>query len=112
MYDTVHCSNYCDNSILGTLMEATVPPSLESPKYLYSRYVYIIFVHPIPRYCILGTRMTMYYVHQACRGGKFDYGVETESTDAPGEEPVSEDQMKQLMEKQVKIMKLMRTHYY
>ena len=41
-------------------------------------------------------------LYQACRGGRFDYGVETESTDAPGGEPVPEDQMKQLMEQQVR----------
>ncbi len=38
---------------------------------------------------------------QACRGGKFDYGVESETTDgADGEEP-SEDQMKEIVEQQV-----------
>ena len=39
---------------------------------------------------------------QACRGGRFDYGVETEGTDAP--EPASEaeeEKMKEIMEQQV-----------
>ena len=38
---------------------------------------------------------------QACRGGKFDYGVESETTDGPGSTKPSEDQMKEIVEKQV-----------
>ena len=38
---------------------------------------------------------------QACRGGKFDYGVESETTDGPGSTEPSEDQMKEIVEKQV-----------
>ena len=39
---------------------------------------------------------------QACRGGKFDYGVEMETTDAPDENPITETELKQIMESQVR----------
>ena len=39
---------------------------------------------------------------QACRGGKFDYGVESEATDAPDPgAPPSEEEAKESMERQV-----------
>ena len=38
------------------------------------------------------------YVMQACRGGRFDYGVESEATDGPAED---ENQVQELMEQQV-----------
>ena len=40
------------------------------------------------------------FIIQACRGGKFDYGVESESTDAPTSPP-SEEELKEAMEQQV-----------
>lgn len=36
---------------------------------------------------------------QACRGGKFDYGVESESTDGPA--TADDEELKDIMEKQV-----------
>ena len=38
---------------------------------------------------------------QACRGGKFDYGVESEGTDGGAEAAVDEGAARELMEKQV-----------
>ena len=40
---------------------------------------------------------------QACRGGRFDYGVEMESTDAPNAPEVKPDEMKQIIEQQVTV---------
>ena len=48
-------------------------------------------------------QMYIHYCVQACRGGRFDYGVEMESTDAPGEEPVPEEEVKEMMETQVSL---------
>ena len=38
---------------------------------------------------------------QACRGGRFDYGVESETVDAPDTPPIPDEEMKELMEEQV-----------
>ena len=40
---------------------------------------------------------------QACRGGRFDYGVELESTDAPNAPEVSPTEMKEIVEQQVTV---------
>jgi len=40
------------------------------------------------------------FILQACRGGRFDYGVELETTDAPNAPEVSNDDMKEIVEKQ------------
>ena len=40
---------------------------------------------------------------QACRGGKFDYGVESESTDGGEGETEYEEATEELMEKQVTV---------
>ena len=39
---------------------------------------------------------------QACRGGKFDYGVESEGTDGGDAAPVNDKVAQELMEKQVR----------
>ncbi len=39
---------------------------------------------------------------QACRGGKFDYGVEMDSTDSA--DPVSDTLVKEVMEQQVCVL--------
>lgn len=41
-------------------------------------------------------------IEQACRGGRFDYGVEMETTDSPEDKPVPEAEMKDIVEKQVR----------
>ena len=40
---------------------------------------------------------------QACRGGRFDYGVELESTDAANAPEVSQTEMKEIVEQQVTV---------
>ena len=40
---------------------------------------------------------------QACRGGRFDYGVELESTDAANAPEVSPTEMKEMVEQQVTV---------
>lgn len=56
-----------------------------SPYHCYSHWVYT-FLCPLS---------------QACRGGRFDYGVEMESTDAPNAPEVKPDEMRELIEQQV-----------
>ena len=43
------------------------------------------------------------FILQACRGGRFDYGVEMESTDAPNAPEVKPDEMKEIVEQQVTV---------
>ena len=57
-----------------------------SPYHSYSHWVYA-FLCPLL---------------QACRGGRFDYGVEMESTDAPNAPEVKPDEMNEIIEQQVR----------
>ena len=65
-----------------------------SPYHCYSHWVYTFL-------CLL---------LQACRGGRFDYGVEMESTDAPNAPEVKPDEMKQIIEQQVTVCVCVYTH--
>ena len=73
-------------------MASIVPHSLGSQRCSLFRWVHGV---------ILGVWLVGVVSLQACRGGKFDYGVDSESTDGGDTAADDNEQVKELMEKQV-----------